>query len=157
MANSSRPQRPSRGGRQPVLLPARKPMRRARRVSLFEREIHIRLSPAAVDVLLASASLLSEGELDDGRFNGSTMITIDLPRASIYLSEACDLATARHVEALIASDARVHARARAIAAAEAERLAGCVLRDLHIDIRIRRSGRHFHLDMDVEATTGETP
>lgn len=135
----------------------RKPMKRALRVSLFEREIRIRLSPAAIDVLLASASILSEGALDRGSYAGSTMITIDLTRASTRLSEACDLATAQNVEALIVSDARVHDRARAIAVIEAERMAGATLRDMHIDVRIRRTGRHFHLDMDVEAMTRGMP
>lgn len=140
-----------RPGRQPILLPARKPMRRARRVSLFEREIRVRLSPAAVDIFLDGASVLSEGEIDGDRYAGSTMVTIDLNRASVHLSEACDLATARNVEILLASDARMHERGRVLAAAEAERLAGCALSDLQIDVRVGRTGRHFHLDMDVEA------
>jgi hypothetical protein len=146
-----------RPGRQPVLLPARKPMRRARRVSLFEREIRVRLSPAAIDVLLDNAAILSEGQLESGCYEGSTMLTIDLTRASARLSEACDLATARNVEVLLASDARMHQRARALAAREAERLASCQLFDMHIDVRVSRSGRHFHLDLDVEAVTRGTP
>jgi hypothetical protein len=146
-----------RPGRQPVLLPARKPMRRARRVSLFEREIRVRLSPAAIEVLLDSASILSEGEVESAAYAGSTMITIDLTRASVHLSEACDVATARNVETLLAGDPRVHERARAIAVLEAERLARCALLEMHIDVRVSRSGRHFHLDLCVEAQTGGTP
>jgi hypothetical protein len=132
-------------------------MRRARRVSLFEREIHVRLSPAAIEVLLDSASILSEGELESGCYAGSTMITIDLTRASVHLSEACDLATARNVEALLAGDARMHERARAIAALEAERLACRALSEVHIDVGVSRSGRHFHLDLCVEALTRGAP
>lgn len=157
MASHSFGDAPARPGRQPVLLPARKPMRRARRVSLFEREIRVRLSPAAIDVLLDCASILSEGEVEAGCYQGSTMITIDLTRAGARLSEACDLATARNVEALLAHDARMHERARAIAMLEAERLAGCDLCDVLIDVRVSRSGRHFHLDLDVEAMTRGMP
>ncbi len=137
--------------RQPVLLPARKPVRRASRVSLYEREIYIQLSLAAIDVLMGTAAILSEGEFCGIRYQGSTMITVDLTRACVHLSEACDLVTARNVEVLIESDARVHERARIIAALEAERIAACSLGNMRIDHRVRRIGRHFHLDLDVEA------
>ena len=38
-------------------------MAMARRVSLFEREVAVRLAPVAVDLLHGAASALTEGEL----------------------------------------------------------------------------------------------
>lgn len=139
--------------RRPVVIPRRKPMRQARRVSLFEREIHVRLSPAAIEILCGSAAVLSEGLVEGNRFYGSTMMTIDLSRAHEHVSEPCDVATARDVERLIGADPRIHEHAREIGAAEADRLAGCALQSPQIDLRVRRDGRQFHVDMDVEATT----
>jgi len=62
--------------------PVRKPMARATRIALFEREVRERLSRAALDVVFARADLMSEGQRNvrggkDGYF-GSTMLTIDL-------------------------------------------------------------------------------
>ena len=45
----------------PEALPARKPMARATRITLFEREVRERLSRAALDVVFARAESLSEG------------------------------------------------------------------------------------------------
>ena len=53
-------------------------MARARRVSLFQREIRISLSSAALDILYNLAQVLSEGGVDGDAFYGSVMVTIDL-------------------------------------------------------------------------------
>ena len=143
--------------RKPAILPVRKPMQGTRRVSLFEREIRIRLSAAAIEILFSAAGVLSEGQVDGDRYFGSTMITIDLRRASVYLSEACDGATAQSVERLVATDARVQEHAQQLAMAEAQRLAGGPLDRVQIDTRVSRSGRHFFLDLDVEAMTKGMP
>lgn len=126
-------------------------MRSTRRVSLFEREIRVRLGQAAIELFFASASVLSEGRIAEGGYFGSTMLTIDLARLSNHLSEACDLATARNTERLLARDPRVHDRARAIAVTEASRLAHCELLAPWVDIKVRRAARHFYIDIDVEA------
>jgi hypothetical protein len=145
--------RPRAVVRRPVVIPRRKPMRRARRVSLFEREIRVRLSPAAIEILFGTAAVLSEGLVEGNRYYGSTMITIDLARVDGHVSEACDVTTARDVEALLADDPRVHEQARRAGAVEATRLAGRALQPPQIDLRVHRNGRHFHIDMDVEALT----
>jgi hypothetical protein len=142
---------PSEAERQPGVIPPRKPMARARRVSLFEREIRIRLSSAATEILLQLASVLSEGQVEGDCFFGSTMMTIDLGRAARLVSDTCGLAAARRVAELLTKDKRFRDRARGLARAEAERLAGRPLRDLEIDLRVRRNGTHLQLDMDVEA------
>jgi hypothetical protein len=123
----------------------------ARRVSLFEREIRIGLSSAALEILFDLASVLSEGEAEEGGYLGSTMITIDLVRAAPLVSDPCDTNTVRHVAELLATDRRVRERARDLAAAEAGRLAGASLGSAQIDLRVRQSGHHLHIDVDVEA------
>ena len=128
-------------------------MRQARRVSLFEREIRVRLSPAAIEILFGTAAVMSEGLVDGNLYYGSTMITIDLSRVDGHITEACDVSTAREVERLLTADPRVHERARRVCATEASRLAGQPIQPPQIDLRVHRSGRHFHIDMDVEATT----
>lgn len=134
-----------------VALPPRKPMAAARRVSLFEREIRVGLSSAAVEILFQLASILSEGAHEEGGYFGSTMITIDLGRAALLVSDPCDATTVRRVADLLAADPRVRQRARAMAAAEADRLAGAPLGRAQIDLRVRTSGNHLHIDVDVEA------
>lgn len=133
-------------------LPDRRPMASVRRVSLFQREIRMHLSSAALDILLADAAVLSEGQLEEGCYFGSTMITIDLTRVSHLVSDSCDLTTARKAGELIAKDKRFEKRARQIGAREAERLAGEPIADLQIDLRVRTNGCHLHVDMDVEAS-----
>ena len=127
-------------------------MAAARRVSLFEREIRVRLSSAAIEILFDLAAVLSEGQLEDDGYYGSTMITIDLARATAAVRDDCDAATARRVTDLLADDARVTERARALALAEAEARAGCALASGQVDIRVRSTGAHVHIDVDVEAT-----
>jgi hypothetical protein len=126
----------------------------ARRVSLFEREIRVSLGTAAIEVLFDLAQLLSEGQREGRRWFGSTMITIDLERAGTLLSDECDAASARRVAVLLASDARVLARARALATAAATDRAGGPLGALSVEIKARAAGRKVHLDVDVE---GELP
>ena len=149
----STPSRPRRRVRE---LPGRKPMAPARRVSLFEREIRVRLSSAALDIMFDLAAVLSEGQWDGERYYGSTMVTIDLARATRQVSDACDVATARRVAELIATDERVRERARDLGAREAARLAGRPIDRPQVDLRLRRTGCHLHLDMDIEASPEKT-
>jgi len=133
-----------------VALPARKPMAAARRVSLFEREIHIHLGTSAIAVLFDVAATLSEGQLQGKRYFGSTMITIDLERARDRVRDECDAASARRLAELLARDARVAARARALATAAATARAGAPLARLDVELRARATGARVQLDLDVE-------
>ncbi len=126
-------------------------MRQARRVSLFEREIRVRLSPAAVEILMGASGVLSEGQISGDYYYGSTMITADLARVSDQVSEECDVATARDLEALLAADTMIRDQAHSLGIAEAARLSGRALGAPQVDLRVRRNGRHFYLDVDVEA------
>lgn len=134
-----------------LALPPKKPMARARRVSLFEREIRIGLSSAAIEILFSRASVLSEGQVEGDGYFGSTMITFDCGRARELVCEPCDAATARRLGDLLASDERFRERARHVGAREASRLAGEALSAPQIDLRVRASGNHLHVDLDVEA------
>ena len=123
----------------------------ARRVSLFEREVTIRLASVAVDLLHDSARVLSEGELRGDVYAGSTMLTVDLARTSNRISDPPDASTAQKVALLYASDERCRDHARRIAFAEARTAAGCNLTAPHVDIESRARGSELHLSLNVEA------
>ncbi|MES1209151.1 MAG: hypothetical protein ABUS79_24700 [Pseudomonadota bacterium] len=139
----------------PSVLPVRKPMARATRITLFEREVRERLSRAALDVVFARADLLSEGQRSvkggkDGYF-GSTMLTIDLPALADVLRDACDAGTAHRLVALMESDTALPRRIRGIAEREATRIAGAKLKELRIHVAMRAQGAKVFVDVDVEA------
>jgi hypothetical protein len=126
-------------------------MAMTRRVSLFEREVAVRLAPVAVELLHGAARLLSEGELDGGRYAGSTMLTVDLARTREQISDPPDASTAQRVALLYATDERCREHARRIAGKEARRMAGCELAALHIDIESSARAGELHLSLNVEA------
>src|ERR1041384_5652453 len=95
--------------------PARKPMAMARRVSLFEREVTVRLAPAALELLHGVARVLTEGELEGDGYAGSTMLTIDLGRTADRVSDPPDATTAQRAALLYADDDRCRDHARRIA------------------------------------------
>src|SRR5687767_14337322 len=120
----------------------RKPMATARRVALFERAVRWRLTTAAIELLFDVAEILSEGQRHEaavpatpragaevggaprGRWFGSTMVTIELERAADLFREEPDASTARRLAELLRLDARVAARLRGLATADAEERAG---------------------------------
>ena len=140
-----------------VALPPRKPMAAARRVSLFEREVTVRLAPVAVDLLHGAARMLTEGELTGGVYAGSTMMTVDLVRTKHVISDAPDATTAQRVALLYAADDRCRAHARRIAVAEARRVAGCELATPLVDVESRAKGPEVHLSLNVEGQAPASP
>lgn len=126
-------------------------MAMTRRVSLFEREVHVRLAPAAVDLLHGAARVLSEGELTGDIYAGSTMLTVDLTRTTALVSDPPDASTAQRVAFLYAADERCRNYARRIAVTEANRTAGVVLASPNIDVESRARGHEVHLSLNVEA------
>jgi hypothetical protein len=130
---------------------SRKPMAMARRVSLFEREVAVRLAPAAIDLLHRAARVLTEGELSGDAYAGSTMLTVDLARTTDRISDPPDASTARRVALLYAADERCRARTRRIALAEAARVAGCALAAPHVDVETSARGAELRLSANVEA------
>jgi hypothetical protein len=137
--------------RRPTLAPPRKPMAIARRVSLFDREIAVRLAPVALELLHGAARTLTEGELSGDGYTGSTMLTIDLARTRDRVSDPIDASTAQRVALLYRSDERCREHARRIAGKEARRIAGCELAATSIDIESRARGHELHLSLNVEA------
>lgn len=125
-------------------------MAMARRVSLFEREVTMRLAPLAVELLHGAARVLSEGELVGDVYAGSTMLTVDLA-ALAQISDPPDASTAQKVALLYAADDRCRAHARRIAIDEARRAAGCELAGARVDVESRAKGAQLLLSLDVEA------
>ena len=143
---------PPRRARRPKLaIPPRKPQALARRVSLFERELVVRLAPVAIELLHGAARVLSEGELVGDVYEGSTMMTVDLATACDRISDPPDASTAQKVALLYVADDRCRAYARRIALAEAQRSAGVPLAAARIDVESRARGAELHLSLDVEA------
>lgn len=141
----------TRRARRPKLaVPPRKPQAATRRVSLFERQVVVRLAPVALELLHGVARTLSEGEMVGDVYAGSTMLTVDLAKAT-GISDPPDASTAQKVALLYAADDRCRAHARRIALAEAQRSAGCALSAARIDVESRAQGAEVHLSLDVEA------
>jgi hypothetical protein len=120
-------------------------------VSLFAREVSVRLAPAAVELLHGSARVLTEGELAGDVYSGSTMLTIDLARTTNVISDPPDATTAHRVAMLYGADERCRAHARRIAVSEARRMAECELESPHVDVESRARGPEIHLSLNVEA------
>ena len=126
-------------------------MAMARRVSLFEREVSVRLAPVAVELLHGAARILSEGDFEGDVYAGSTMLTIDLARASALISDPPDASTAQRAAFLYAADERCRIHGRMIAISEARRMAGCDLSVPHVDVESRARGAELLLSLNVEA------
>lgn len=126
-------------------------MAMARRVSLFAREVTVKLAPVAVDLIHSAARMLTEGEMTGNLYTGSTMMTVDLARSIDRISDAPDATTALRVAFLYAADERCREHARRIGVAEARKKAGCDLSLPSVDVESRAKGPELHLSINVEA------
>jgi hypothetical protein len=140
---------------------SRKPMARAVKVTLFEREMRERLSASAIEILFQRARVLSEGRRSDSptaraAYFGSTMLTLDLAELSDVIRDAASQETAQKLAAMIEEDARVQKRVRQIAAAEAEHIAGGPCGARAVELRVRTEGAIVYLDIDVEGPAGKS-
>src|SRR5499427_4776216 len=135
---------------------ARRPMARATRIALFEREVRERISRAALELVLGRAEVISEGQrgVRAGRdaYFGSTMLTIDLPALDLVLRDACDAGTARRLAELLEADATAAARIEALAVAETNRVAGVAPTQISTHVSIRAQAAKVFIDIDVEAS-----
>jgi hypothetical protein len=134
-----------------------RPMAKVTRVTLFEREVRERLSSSAVELLLAGARVLSEGQVartgaGGAAFYGTVMLTMDLRLVGAAVRERCDEATARRVAAMMQGDARITRRVRQLAAKEAGQVAGRPVRASASDVRVRAQGTSVFIDVDLEGT-----
>jgi hypothetical protein len=127
-------------------------MAATRKVSLFEREVTVRLSSAAVDLLAQSSSVITEGSFHGDRYQGSTMVTVDLRRAASQVSDPIDATTSRRLAELLPGDPRAQKHVRRLALHEARRNAGSDLHGHSVDVRAKAMGDQLHLDLDLEAS-----
>lgn len=138
---------------------ARRPMARATRIALFEREVRERLSRTALELVLSRAEVISEGQRStrNGRdaYFGSTMLTVDLPSLELLLRDACDAGTARRLADLLQSDAQAVASVEALAAREAARVCGARPSAVRTHVAIRAQAAKVFIDIDVEASFSE--
>ncbi len=132
----------------------RKPMVRAKTVSLFHRVVRTKLSSAAVEILLGQAQILSEGQMDADAFFGSTMITIQCQQAKEWVSDPCDAATSKQVGELLLADDLFRQRSQRLGERAALRLAKQPLSEMQIELSLRTSGDELHVDVDIEAQAG---
>src|SRR4051812_2219565 len=135
---------------------ARRPMARATRIALFEREVRERISRAALELVLGRAEVISEGQrgVRGGRdaYFGSTMLTIDLGSLELLLRDACDAGTARRLADLLEADADAQAHIEALANSETVRVAGAKPQNVSTHVAIRSQAAKVFIDIDVEAT-----
>jgi hypothetical protein len=147
-----KPRLPPDERRAPLAL---RPLARAVRISLFEREVRERLSRAALDVIFAAAGIMSEGQRSarKGRelFFGSTMLTIELEGLQPEVRDAADARSAQRLAGLLGVESASLARIKRIAAAEVERLSNARPRTVSADVKVRSRGTTVYIDVDVEA------
>jgi hypothetical protein len=158
MTESKRSQPPGSDAAAPDVgepVAARRPMARATRIALFEREVRERISRAALELVLGRAEVISEGQRGarGGRvaYFGSTMLTIDLPSLDLLLRDACDAGTARRLAELLEGDATAGERIEALAANESARVAGATPKSVSTHVTIRSQAAKVFIDIDVEA------
>lgn len=145
---------------QPVM--DKRPMASVRRVNLFRREIRERLSLPALEILLARARAISEGKLTQKkkgpvkqRYYGSTMLTLELQEAREHIRDPLDAASALKLKEMLREDRRFTNRLREIVQKEAERIAGCSLERVDMEMRLDAEGNRILVDLDLEAATLE--
>lgn len=130
--------------------PRRRPMAEVRQLPLFKREIIERISPAGFELLLSCARRISEGKLKDGLYYGSTMITLDLAAPGPRIRAALDPSAASRMATLLGKDRKLRRRLESLALEEASRVAGEILADPEVDVRITSHEGRVLLDIDVE-------
>ncbi len=135
---------------------ALRPIARAYRIALIEREVRERLSRAALDAVLASAEIMSEGQRGErggqDSYMGSTMLTIDMQDLTPVLREPADAGTAQRLVTLLRADASIKARIDALAGREVHRVSATRPKSVRTEFQIRSQGVHVFIDADVEAT-----
>ena len=134
---------------------ARRPMARATRIALFEREVRERLSRAALELVLARAEVISEGQrgVRSGRdaYFGSTMLTIDLPSLDCCCATRATPARRAGWPSCWRPTRTAGTRIQALAEREAARVAGAAPKSVSTHVAIRAQAAKVFIDVDVEA------
>ncbi|MEO0322832.1 MAG: hypothetical protein AAF447_07730 [Myxococcota bacterium] len=133
-----------------------RPLARARRGGLRRAGAHLVLDRVAVELIFALAERMSEGTLrEDGpggpRYDGSTMLTVDLERLAPHWREALDGAGRERLIRAAEGSVRLRLRAMRLARADvAHRLPGCALGPVVAATSVRIVDAQLHLDVDLE-------
>ena len=122
-------------------------------IRLISRQVIERLSVAGVELILAKAKKITEGQVaDDAQYFGSTMVTIDLEQLDLLISDTCDVLTANRLTEQLTEEADSLGLLKALAKREARRVAQREFETIEIDIRVRSEGHWIFVDMDVEGS-----
>jgi hypothetical protein len=131
------------------------PFVQAETLPLFHREVHERLSPTALSLLLERAEIFVEGATTTGSsargtFLGSALLTLDLASAE-RLRPPRDAAAAARLAAVLADDgdARTLIVGRALEVARARLAAPAGLRAG--ELSVRTDGSRVLVDLELEA------
>jgi hypothetical protein len=131
-------------------------MAAVRRLALVRREIRERISATGLELLLRAASRISEGRIAaDGRYYGSTMLTLDLGLTCGQVRDVCDVGTATRLAQLLEGDAAALAQVRRLVLEEATRVARRPLGELELEIRLRVEASTIFIDVDVEGPAAQ--
>ncbi len=147
-------------GTQIVVSEKLKPLVKARSVAQLIEHRSYRLSHALEEALFRHADVLSEGGMrapaaGQSTYFGSTMISIDLRKLGRFAHGTDDAALQRALLQTIDGSVRVRLRAMRMARAEAaRRVHRRTLGTALCEIRMRMSGVHLHIDVDLEVPLG---
>jgi hypothetical protein len=131
----------------------KRPMASVSTIRLISRQVIERLSVAGVELILAKAKKITEGQVaDDAQYFGSTMVTIDLEQLDLLISDTCDVLTANRLTEQLTEEADSLGLLKALAKREARRVAQREFETIEIDIRVRSEGHWIFVDMDVEGS-----
>ena len=134
------------------------PWARVQRVQLVRREVREYLPPSAVQMLLARAECVVEGDGELGpptrgqrRVYATVMVTIDLERGASLFREPADEATAQRVAELVESTPAIIRALVAYARPELARIAGVPGDALEISLEhtARAEGSRILIDGDA--------
>lgn len=129
----------------------KRPMAFARRVSLFRRQIVESLSPAGLQLLLASSSRISEGQVTSrGRYYGTTMLTIDLESTNEQVQDVQDVSTASRLARHLEQERSAMQQVVRLAVREAGNVAGAPILKPAAEVEIRVQGHRILVDVDLE-------
>ncbi|MBX7083703.1 MAG: hypothetical protein K1X88_31125 [Nannocystaceae bacterium] len=128
------------------------------RPRLIRREVRESLSPGALDLLLAHAEVVIEGDQALGRRNdgapqvfATVMVTIDLPRCAERFREPADAETVLRVVELLRESASLRLRLVELARPRLAALAGVAPDTLEISLepQLRADGVRLLIDGDA--------
>ena len=124
-----------------------------RRVSLFRRQIIESISPAGLELLLAGASRISEGQVTSrGRYYGTTMLTIDLQHTGGKVRQVRDVSTSSRLARHLEQEPAAMQQVVRLAVREASNVAGQPILEPAAEVEVRVKGHRVLVDVDLEGS-----